>query len=575
MGYRKAGERPGGNVLHRAWQVAVLLLLWAVSVPAEAQRFDVARLGSDPVPADVLSGAAEDGFVPMPATAGQAAIVERERGISWWRITARDALPPEAGQSLVLHFPYMNSIQAWRPGDALPVRASLVGADADLSHSARAHFIPLPDGLDAGESVYVRFHCVTPMRVALSVEGMREAHRRDLTYVGWRVGVLSTTLVLAVLVFGFWVGIGERTYLYLMMALLGQVLYLVSTGGDLRAFPSLAGVLGPDLRASRLFALAAFISSNSFMSYYLDLANRQPRVNRILVSCSLAALGLILWSVFSVSGLIPTLANAVVLVAIAAVVWAMGVAVVKRQSGALLLVFAMLPLVSMVAIRAAVRLELMRMPEWLDYLYPAGFMMSGLIVTIGLTGKMHQLRRDRDHASHMASYDALTGAHSRPVIESHLRNAVVEAHASGMPLSVVFFDIDNFKRINDQYGHRVGDDCLKLVSLRTQNRLRTYDQIGRYGGDEMIVVLPDTALKEAIGVAENLRSAVNCRPIAIDQLQLDVTLSLGVAQLVPDESAESLLERADAALYASKSAGRDQVTGHIRPMLQAATAPSR
>ncbi|MBB1060567.1 GGDEF domain-containing protein [Marilutibacter spongiae] len=561
--------------MHRAWYTTILLLLMTVSAWADAQDFDVARLGADPVPAQVVAGGLDADFVPVPPSRGQAAIVERARGISWWRVTAREPLAPRPGQSLVLNFPYMNAVQAWRPGDALPVRASLVGPDADLSHSTRGHFIPLPDGLARGESVYLRLQCVTPMRIALTVEGVREAHRKDLTYVGWRVGVLSTTLVLAVLVFGFWVGIGERSYLYLMLALFGQVLYLVSTGGDLRAFESLSALMGQDLRASRIFALAAFISSNSFMAYYLDLVNRQPRVNRVLTVCSLAALALIGWSVFSVSGLIPTLANTVVLVAIAAVIWAMIVAVGKRQNGSLLLVFAMMPLVLLVALRAAVRLEMLGMPPWLDYVYPAGFMLSGLIVTIGLTGKMHQLRRDRDHASHMASYDALTGANSRPVIESHLRNAVAEAHDSGAPLSVVFFDIDNFKRINDQHGHRAGDECLKLVAMRTRNRLRTYDQIGRYGGDEMIVILPDTALKEAIGVAENLRSAVNCRPIATDDLQLDVTLSLGVAQLLPDESAEALLERADAALYASKSAGRDQVTGHIRSMLQAASGAPR
>src|SRR5690606_13329031 len=97
---------------------------------------------------------------------------------------------------------------------------------------------------------------------------------------------------------------------------------------------------------------------------------------------------------------------------------------------------------------------------------------------------------------------------------------------------------------------------------------RTYDQIGRYGGDEMVVLLPCTGLREAVGVAENLRSAVNSRPIAVDGAVVDVTLSLGVAELQPGESPGQLLERADAALYASKSAGRDRVIGHIRPMVR-------
>jgi diguanylate cyclase (GGDEF)-like protein len=209
-------------------------------------------------------------------------------------------------------------------------------------------------------------------------------------------------------------------------------------------------------------------------------------------------------------------------------------------------------------------------PSWLVYAYPAGFALAGLVITIGLSDKMQELRRDRDHASRLASYDALTGASSRQVIEEQLHAAVADAHRLERPLSVVFFDIDHFKQINDVHGHRIGDQCLRIVALRTRNRLRTYDHMGRYGGDEMVVVLPDTNLKEAIGVAENLRSAINCRPVVVDDRSIDVTLSLGVAQLAEGEPADRFLERADAALYASKSAGRDRVTGHIRPMLQQA-----
>jgi diguanylate cyclase (GGDEF)-like protein len=98
--------------------------------------------------------------------------------------------------------------------------------------------------------------------------------------------------------------------------------------------------------------------------------------------------------------------------------------------------------------------------------------------------------------------------------------------------------------------------------LRTRNRLRTYDLMGRWGGDEMVVMLPDTRLNEALGVAENLRSAVNCRPLSIDDRLFEASLSLGVAELAAGESVEHLIERADSALYASKTAGRDRVTGH-------------
>src|SRR5690606_15368990 len=152
------------------------------------------------------------------------------------------------------------------------------------------------------------------------------------------------------------------------------------------------------------------------------------------------------------------------------------------------------------------------------------------------TDTLQQLRRDRDHASRLATFDGLTGAMSRPAIEARLKAAVEEAHKGRLPLSVVFFDIHHFKRINDDYGHRVGDSCLKIIALRTRNRLRTYDLFGRWGGDEIVVLLPDTRFGEAMGVAENLRSAVNCRPLSIDRHLFQVTLSLGVAELAPGET---------------------------------------
>ena len=99
--------------------------------------------------------------------------------------------------------------------------------------------------------------------------------------------------------------------------------------------------------------------------------------------------------------------------------------------------------------------------------------------------------------------------------------------------------------------------------MAARNRLRVYDACGRYGGDEILVILPDTELREAMGVAENLRSAINGRPLSIDGRLFEASLSLGVAELRQDDEMAQLIERADKALYASKAAGRNRVSnGH-------------
>ncbi|MCF7220849.1 sensor domain-containing diguanylate cyclase [Marilutibacter chinensis] len=523
----------------------------------------MSRLEGDPVPARVLTGDFDDDFVPH----GDGRTIREERiGIHWWRITALEAIPADRDPRLVLHFPYLSRAEIWRPGDLLPLRRALMGQDADLAHSARAFFVPLPRGLERGQHVDIRLHTPTPIAIEVSVEPAVQSHRQDLAYASWRAAVLVTMMVLAVLAFGFWGGVGERAYLYLMIALLCQVLYLATLGGDLRVFPELAERLAGDPRAGRVFGFLALVTSNGFLAHFMELRQHQPRVLRSLHICNGLALLLAALAVFSVSRYVALAGNLVILASVLLVLFASVSGSLRGQRSARFVLVSWLPLMALVTMRVLQVLGVWAGPYWLAYAYPAGFAIAGLVVTIGLSDKMQELRRDRDQASQMASYDALTGTSSRPVIEDLLRTSVDEAHKSGMPLSLVFFDIDHFKLINDTHGHRVGDECIRIVALRVRNRLRTYDQIGRYGGDEMMVLLPCTGLKEAIGVAENMRSAVNCRPIAAEDAVVDVTLSLGVAELQPGETPEQLLERADAALYASKSAGRDRVIGHIRPM---------
>ncbi|WP_330969554.1 diguanylate cyclase [Lysobacter sp. A3-1-A15] len=529
---------------------------------SEAISFRLSRLDDDPVPARVLEGEFDDRFRPaVPATV----LREQAPEPRWWRLTVDNAVAAAGDPHLVLSSPYLTVVETWRPGEPLPVRRALMGRGMDDLHAPRALVVPLPAGIAPGQSLYLRVDgrgASVPMRIA--IEPLRAVHRADLLHVAWRAGVLVSLLVLAVLALGFWIGVREPTYAYLMAMLLAQAGYLVSMGGELRAWPAVAEVLGTDPRTVRLFALLAVIAANFFVGSYLELRSRQPRMQRVLDICSIAAAVLLTFTFATGARWIAVAGNALVLAVAGTVILATVNAIRQGFATARLLLLSWLPLVVLVALRVGELLGGWVNPPWMVHALPAAMAFSGLVVTIGLAGQLQQLRRDRDRASRMASYDALTGASSRPAIEEQLRNAVRDAHRLDRPLSVVFFDIDRFKHINDEHGHRAGDQCLRIIAARTRNRLRTYDQMGRYGGDELVVVLPDTELHEAFGVAENLRSAVNCRPLSMDGVMLQASLSIGVAQLQPGETAEQLLERADAALYASKAGGRDRVMGSTR-----------
>lgn len=158
----------------------------------------------------------------------------------------------------------------------------------------------------------------------------------------------------------------------------------------------------------------------------------------------------------------------------------------------------------------------------------------------------------------LALTDELTGVANRRRIELVAEEAVAAALAQGRPLCLVTFDIDYFKRINDAFGHLAGDEVIARVAGACQQALRQQDAIGRTGGEEFLVVLPDTALDAAVQVAERLRANVEALRWGDVARELQVTVSLGVAALRGDDAGlRDVLRRADAALYRAKAAGRN------------------
>jgi two-component system cell cycle response regulator len=173
-----------------------------------------------------------------------------------------------------------------------------------------------------------------------------------------------------------------------------------------------------------------------------------------------------------------------------------------------------------------------------------------------------RLRDNVQLSIEMAITDALTGLFNRRYMESHLGTLVEQAAARAKPLSVLVLDIDYFKAINDTYGHDAGDDVLREFALRVRKSIRGIDLACRYGGEEFVVVMPETDMAVAAMVAERLRRRIATEPFAIEQgaRNLAVTISIGIAALGgKDDSAASVLKRADQALYRAKRDGRNRV----------------
>ncbi len=159
----------------------------------------------------------------------------------------------------------------------------------------------------------------------------------------------------------------------------------------------------------------------------------------------------------------------------------------------------------------------------------------------------------------LAKIDSLTGAVNRREFYKIATNAVDYRNRYGRPLSVVMLDIDHFKGINDTLGHRSGDEALRAVAETCKAQLRSVDALGRLGGEEFAVLLPEAPIDSAMAVAEKLRAAIAAIRLPGVSGDLRMTASLGVAEGEPDESLELTLHRADQAMYRAKLAGRDRV----------------
>jgi len=200
--------------------------------------------------------------------------------------------------------------------------------------------------------------------------------------------------------------------------------------------------------------------------------------------------------------------------------------------------------------------------RWLAWLALAGLAVAGLAIIALITrlhGHREQLIRLNTALARLAAIDPLTGLRNRRAIGEYLHDALSAARRHDQVLSVLVVDIDHFKTVNDTLGHRSGDAVLEHAARVLDGALRTEDAIGRWGGEEFLVVLPNTDEEGALRATERLREALSRdQPEEARSHQLPVTMTLGVAEW-RGEDIDELVSRADNALYLGKAAGRDTV----------------
>ncbi|MGB6054729.1 MAG: sensor domain-containing diguanylate cyclase [Burkholderiaceae bacterium] len=191
--------------------------------------------------------------------------------------------------------------------------------------------------------------------------------------------------------------------------------------------------------------------------------------------------------------------------------------------------------------------------------FVANLAISAAVTLLVLALTLLAVNRFRRQLETAAQVDAMTGMLNRQAFELIFEQARSEARRNRQPMSLILIDIDLFKRINDGLGHLAGDQVIRAVAALIQATVRGNDVIGRWGGEEFLLLLKDCRQQQALTIAEKLRQAIAARPLRFGDAEVAVSASMGTAEYVPEEPLAAFFARADAALYRAKQGGRNRV----------------
>jgi diguanylate cyclase (GGDEF)-like protein len=538
-----------------------------LATPAQAVSLVVERLdgafGVEAV-ADILAGRHDAAFVGED----YAAITPTRDGGRWYRVRLASDWNKPAPPVLSVFDPQGLRVQAWLPGAETTGPRSIYDPGDELGFTRHALVFMLPAGLRADQAIVLRVESERAIPRRIAVESVTEARRADI--VRARLDVLFPSVQLATLLvmLSFFLALRERMYAWYVVSMLVIVvyeLYAFGLGFELPPF-SLLAPLGA--RATWAAAACALVLLIQFAREYLELTHSARGLDRVLATLRWPLLALTLCALLPPFGqgwwvedmiVFSALLAAPLLCAAGMLAWQRG----GRRGGYFLC--AWIPGLLLTLARALQLMLHWPLPEWLEFALPATLAFASLVLAFGLAEQTLTVRHERDVAHRLAEHDMLTGVLNRRAVLARLRSAFADARASGKGLAVLFLDLDHFKRINDSFGHRTGDQCLRAVIGPISGELRQGDAFGRWGGEEFLVVLPAADAEKAASVAERIRTCIETLPLLVSGARVGLTMSIGIAALDDGiASPEDLIEGADLALYRAKAEGRNRVCIHAR-----------
>jgi diguanylate cyclase (GGDEF)-like protein len=314
------------------------------------------------------------------------------------------------------------------------------------------------------------------------------------------------------------------------------------------------------MRINSIAINLGLVCAYGFLMWFLSIPRHYPRVATafrvLLIGCVVVMAVLLV----DPGSLVFNYANNIITTLLALL--ALGVGVARAAAGSpqgwfYLLGWGSVSLAGMY--RASLFMAQMGTPDWLEVAHPAINTFGALVLVLATARAARYAEREMHAARVVARTDPLTGMANRSQLDASLPLMLASSADSGQPLSLMFLDLDRFKTINDQHGHAFGDDCLAAFAAILRAHVRGSDLLTRYGGEEVVLVLPGASIEHAADIAETLRAAVEREGREVQGRPVALTVSIGVAAWHSGETDAELMARADAALYRAKHQGRNRV----------------
>lgn len=459
--------------------------------------------------------------------------------------------------------------------------SSSMNTDRLRGHGPGRIAFELPADLDGSQALLLNLRPYPSVSggITITVEDRAAFVARDARWFAFLSACLAVMLAMALMALFFAIFLRDVAFLFYALYLLCYVLIQGVQTGYVAVPLGWTLIAGNPLPWGLGATCFAIVFAALFANRFIDLARHAPRLRQALLVL-VAGVCVVLLGGWLLPQDLQYLRRGILnpLIVIAGpFLMACGVVAALRGSRyARYFLIGWTPLLVLTVMSSLQLFGVLRDWPWIGDACIVAAVFEALVLSVGLADRALALRRDRDRITLLAERDPLTAILNRRAWMERAGSLVHQAHASGSPLCLLFLDIDDFKQINDRMGHEAGDTALVNVARLIGSVLRPEDQLGRYGGEEFVAVLPRCDVARALRIAERLCTSVQTAAIPGVSEGSVLTLSIGVAEIEPGDDLARLLSRADRAMYDAKHAGRNRihVAASASPRTTGADAPA-